>query len=167
MKNNQLKIILTTVYNTSRFKVVQKNDQKTKNKMGRLGRFKNRTEPGKKVTDSWDRDLSIGGVKWYIGLFWGQYMYVQVLGFWSRNDQGVLVTPWISKIFVLKWPRKLKIGLPKIVLTEILIKINFLTMVFIFVFLMFLGSRFLIFPKFHFLQFWCKKCWTTLNIWYN
>ena len=41
--------------------------KKTKNKMGRLERFKNRTEPGKKVTDSSDRDLSIGGVKWYMG----------------------------------------------------------------------------------------------------
>ena len=37
------------------------------NKMDRLGRFKNRTEPGKKVTDSWDRDLSIGDVKRYMG----------------------------------------------------------------------------------------------------
>ena len=45
-------IIPKTVYNTSRFKVVQKKDQKMKNEMDRLGRFKNRTESGKKVTDS-------------------------------------------------------------------------------------------------------------------
>ena len=39
-----------------------------KNKMDRLERFKNRTEPGKKVTDSCDRDLSNGDVKWCMGL---------------------------------------------------------------------------------------------------
>ena len=134
--------------------------------MGRLGRFKNRTDPGKKVTDSWDRDLSIGDVKWYMGWFWGQYMCVQGLGFWSRDDRGVLVTPWISVIFVLQWARKLKIGLPKIIFTKILIKIIFLVMFWIFVFLMPLSSTFLVFAKFHFLQFCCQKCWTTLNIWY-
>ena len=63
-----------------------------KNKMNRLGRFKNRTESGKKVTDSWDRDLSIGDAKWSIRLFQGRYMYVRGLGFRSRDDTGVLKT---------------------------------------------------------------------------
>ena len=35
-----------------------------KNKWGRLGRYMNRTEPGKKVLNSWDRDLSIGDLEW-------------------------------------------------------------------------------------------------------
>ena len=35
-----------------------------KNKGGRLWRYMNRTEPGKKVLNSWDRDLSIGDLKW-------------------------------------------------------------------------------------------------------
>ena len=35
-----------------------------KNKSSRLGRYMNRTEPGKKVLNSWDRDLSIGDLKW-------------------------------------------------------------------------------------------------------
>ena len=35
-----------------------------KNKWGRLRRYMNRTEPGKKVLNSWDRDLSIGNLKW-------------------------------------------------------------------------------------------------------
>ena len=90
-----------------------------KNKMDRLGRFKNRTEPGKKVTDSWDWDLSIDGVKWSIGWFWSQYMYVRGLGFRSRDDKGVLKTHWILKIFVIQWARKLKIGLQKIISTKI------------------------------------------------
>ena len=137
-----------------------------KNKMDRLGRFKNRTEPGKKVTDSWDRDLSICNVKWYIGLFWGQYMYVQGLGFSSRNDQEVLVTPWISKIFVLQWARKLKIGLQKIVFTKIFTKIIFLR-IFRFSFSWWHSNLdFWFSPNFSFFQFCCKKCWTTLNIWY-
>ena len=134
--------------------------------MDRLGRFKNRTEPGKKVTDSWDRDLSIGGVKWYIGLFWGQYMYVQGLGSWSRYGKGVLVAPWISKIFVLKWLRKLKIGLQKIVLTKILIKITFFSIFWFSFSWCHSNPDFWISPYFSFGQFRSKKFWTTLNIWY-
>ena len=34
---------------------------------GRLGRYKNRNEAGKKVTGSWDRDLSIGEIKRVLG----------------------------------------------------------------------------------------------------
>ena len=37
-----------------------------KNKWGRLGRYMNRTEPGKKVLNSWDQDLSIGDLKWAV-----------------------------------------------------------------------------------------------------
>ena len=39
---------------------------KFKNKGGRLGRFKNRNEARKKVMNSWDRDLSIGNLKWCV-----------------------------------------------------------------------------------------------------
>ena len=38
-------------------------NQNVKLKDGRLGRYKNRNEAGKKVTDSWDRGLSIGELK--------------------------------------------------------------------------------------------------------
>ena len=34
---------------------------------GRLGRYNNRNEAGKKVTGSWDRDLSIGELKSVLG----------------------------------------------------------------------------------------------------
>ena len=34
------------------------------NKWGRLGRYRNRSELGKNVLNSWDRDLSIGDLKW-------------------------------------------------------------------------------------------------------
>ena len=37
-----------------------------KNKSGRLGRYMNRTEPGKKVLNSRDRDLSIGDLEWSV-----------------------------------------------------------------------------------------------------
>ena len=137
-----------------------------KNKMDRLGRFKNRTEPGKKVTDSWDWDLSIGDVKWSIGWFWSQYMYVRGLGFRSRDDKGVLKTHWILTIFVLQWARKLKIRLKKIISTKILIK-YFFWWFFGFSFSWFhFDPHFCFLPNFRFRQFWCKKCWTTLNIWY-
>ena len=53
-----------TVYNTWRFKVVQQKRKKNGKQNGPFGRFKNRIEAGKKVADSWDRDLSIGNVKW-------------------------------------------------------------------------------------------------------
>ena len=36
------------------------------NKWGRLGRCKNRNESGKKVSDSWDRALSMGHVEWSV-----------------------------------------------------------------------------------------------------
>ena len=137
-----------------------------KNKMDRLGRFKNRTEPGKKVTDSWDRDLSIGDVKWSIGWFWSQYMYVQGLGSRSRDDTGVLKTGWILTICVLQWARKLKIRLKKIVLTKILIKIIFCLILLISFSWWHANPDFWFSPNFNFWQFWCKKCWTTLNIWY-
>ena len=35
-----------------------------KNEGSCLGRFKNRNEARKKVMNSWERDLSIGNVKW-------------------------------------------------------------------------------------------------------
>ena len=39
-----------------------------KNKWSRLGRYMNRMEPGKKVLNSWDRDLSIGDLEWAVRL---------------------------------------------------------------------------------------------------
>ena len=37
-----------------------------KNKSGRLERYMNRMEPGKKVLNSCDRDLSIGDLEWSV-----------------------------------------------------------------------------------------------------
>ena len=52
---------------------IMENQKKGQNKKGRLGRFKDRNRARKKAMNSWDRDLSIGNVKWGVwGLEWDQ-----------------------------------------------------------------------------------------------
>ena len=45
---------------------IAKMQKMIQNKRGRLGRYKNRNESGKKVLDSWDRALSMGHVEWSV-----------------------------------------------------------------------------------------------------
>ena len=82
---------------------------------------------------------------------WDWYMYVQGLGSRSRDDKGVLKTHWILTIVVLQWARKFKIRVEKNISVKILVKINFLMIFWIFIFLVAFQSKFLIFAKF---QFW-------------
>ncbi len=64
----------------------------TKNKNGRLGRYKNRQESRKNVLNSWDRDLSIGDVKWSVRVQEkcknGQYVF----GFGGLNIDALFLT---------------------------------------------------------------------------
>ena len=98
---------------------------KIENKRGRLGRFKNRNEARKKVMNSWDRDLSIGNLKWCVWgrecgqsksgfRFWDQKLYRARWGlaFGARNFN---VLTWFSS-------PKLEILKPKIVLVQNLIQ---------------------------------------------
>ena len=97
---------------------------------------------------------------------WDDFKVDQGLGSRSRDDKGVLKTHWILKIFVLQWARKLKIRVQKIVLAKILIKI-FLCLILLISFSWFRSDPdFWFSPNFSFWWFRCKKCWTTLNIWY-
>ena len=66
------------------------NAQFGKNKWGRLERYKNRNGPRKKVTDSWDRDLSIGELKWSSRGPWNLKNSQYVLVFLSRLQYHVV-----------------------------------------------------------------------------
>ena len=61
-------------------------------KWGRLGRYRNRQEAGKNVLNSWDRDLSVGDLKWCVR---GQEKYQNgqyVFGFRDRFVNVILLT---------------------------------------------------------------------------
>ena len=61
-------------------------------KWGRLGRYRNRQEAGKNILNSWDRDLSVGDLKWCVR---GQEKYQNgqyVFGFRDRFVNVILLT---------------------------------------------------------------------------